>query len=173
MDSGTADQTTGDTSVPDTGVEATTPEAEAGPACVPDANLTMLTLPDASLDDAGDTVASCIGCIVTNCPTQIAACNTDCVCNSGVQKFIDCIVGTDAGAYGCGVKLATTGDALSTALGLCVAGPTFGGPGPGCLVQCGASYLLDGGKEASTSEGGGDATPDSAGEAGGDATSGD
>jgi hypothetical protein len=172
MDSGTADQTTGDTSVPDTGVEAATPEAEAGPACMTDADLTMLMLPDASLDDAGDTIASCIGCIMQNCATQVAACNGDCVCNVAVQKFIQCVAaGTDGGALTCGTKLALGSDSNGLTLGECVAGPKFGGTGPGCLDQCGQGALNKGdGGDSAAPEGGSDATTDGAGDAAPDGT---
>jgi hypothetical protein len=178
MDSGTApDQTTADTSVPDTGtgVETSVADADAGPACTTDADLTMLTLPDASLDDAGDTIATCIGCIMQHCGSQVAACNTDCVCNVAVQKFIQCVAdGTDGGALTCGTKLALGSDSNGLTLGECVAGPKFGGPAPGCLDACGQSALGkgDGGGDSAAPEGGSDATTDSAEEASTDATSG-
>jgi hypothetical protein len=173
MDSGTPDQTVDQSSPVDTGVEAAM-EAEAAPACTTDADLTMLTLPDASLDDAGDTIATCIGCILTNCQTQVAACNSDCVCNVGVQKFIQCVAaGTDGGALTCGTKLALGGDSTSLTLGECVAGPKFGGTGPGCLDQCGQGALNNGdGGDSAAPEGGSDATTDSEGEASTDAATG-
>jgi hypothetical protein len=173
MDSGAPDQTTADTSSPDTGVEAAPADADAGPACTTDADLTMLTLPDASLDDAGDTIASCIGCIMQNCATQVAACNSDCVCNVAVQKFIQCVAaGTDGGALACGTKLALMSDSNGLTLGECVAGPKFAGPPPGCLDACGQSALNngDGGGDSAAPEGGGDATPDGAGDAASDST---
>jgi hypothetical protein len=139
-----------------------------------DADLTMLMLPDASLDDAGDTISTCIQCILTNCPTQVAACNSDCVCNVAVQKFIQCVAdGTDGGALTCGTKLALSSDSNGLTLGECVAGPKFGGTGPGCLDQCGQSALAKGdGGDSAAPEGGEDATTDSAGEASTDAPSG-
>jgi hypothetical protein len=136
-----------------------------------DADLTMLTLPDASLDDAGDTVAGCIGCIMTTCGTQVTTCNGDCVCNVSVQKFIQCVA-SGQGAVVCGTMLEAQGDTNSAALGSCVAAPLVGAPGPGCLGPCGAAGLLkkDGGGDAATTEGGGDATTEGGGEAGTDAT---
>jgi hypothetical protein len=139
-----------------------------------DANLTMLTLPDASLDDAGDTVTSCIACIKSNCTNEVAACNSDCACNVGVQKFIQCVA-AGTGAVVCGTVLATAGNANATALGDCVAAPFVGGAGPGCLGPCGAGYLLtgDSGSDATAPDGGSDATPDSAGDAASDVASGE
>jgi hypothetical protein len=161
MDSGTADQTTDQSSPVDSGVEA---EAEAAP-CVPDSSLDMLMVPDASLDEAGDTIAGCVACIMTNCGSQESACSGDCRCNDAVQKFVHCVA-TGGGALSCGTTLATQGGSNATALALCVAGPAFGGAGPGCIKECGAANLVkDGGGDAS------DATPESGGEAGTDATS--
>jgi hypothetical protein len=170
MDSGAPDQTTDQAAPVDSG--APEAEAEAAPACVPDSSLSMLMIPDASLDEAGDTIAGCIGCIMTNCSSEVQVCSGDCACNAAVQQFVQCVA-AGMGALKCGTTLAQSGGANATVLGLCVAGPMFGGTGPGCINQCGAANLVKDGGDAATTEGGGDATTDGAsGEASTDATSG-
>jgi hypothetical protein len=169
MDSGAPDQTTDQSSPVDSGaVEA---EAEAAPPCVPDSSLSMLMVPDASLDEAGDTIAGCIACIMSNCGPQVTTCSGDCACNAAVQQFVQCVA-SGKGALSCGTTLAQAGGPNATVLGLCVAGPMFGGSGPGCIDQCGASNLVKDGGDAATTEGGSDATLDSSGEASTDAASG-
>jgi hypothetical protein len=167
MDSGAPDQTTDQASPVDSG--APEAEAEAAPPCVPDSSLSMLMIPDASLDEAGDTIAGCIGCIMTNCGSEVTTCSGDCACNAAVQQFVQCVA-MGKGALSCGTTLAQSGGPNATVLGLCVAGPMFGGTGPGCISQCGASNLVDGGDAATTEGGGSDAATDGSGEASTDAS---
>jgi hypothetical protein len=134
-------------------------------ACVPDADLTTLMLPDASLGDSGATVPSCFACIETTCTTEVAACNVDCACNSAVSDFVTCVAG-GMSPINCGMTLAAV-DMQSSNLAFCVAGTPFG-PGPGCLASCGAGGLFnDGGPDGATEGGGDDGGGEgSAGEAG-------
>jgi len=70
------DSNTPDTNVPDTNVPDTTPP----PVVCVDASLTALSVPDASLDDAGATTGTCLACANTSCTSDITACQGDCAC---------------------------------------------------------------------------------------------
>jgi hypothetical protein len=127
-------------------------------ACVPDADLASIMVPDASLGDSGATVPQCFACIQSTCGTEFTACNADCGCNSGVQAFVMCALDPTQNPVMCGTMLAGI-DSTSMALGSCVAGPLLGGTGPGCLQACG--YLppageggVDGATEGGSGEGG-------------------
>jgi hypothetical protein len=143
--------------------------AQEAAACVPDASLLSLMLPDASLGDSGATVPSCFGCIETTCMTEVAACNLDCACNSAVQDFVTCVAAGTSPLI-CGQALAGV-DTQGMNLTYCVAGAPIG-MGPGCLAACGAGGLFGdgGGLPDGATEGGGDdgGGEGSAGEAGGD-----
>jgi hypothetical protein len=147
--------------------EAAAPEAaaetgsmDAGPeACAVDANMASLMVPDASLGDAGATTSGCLTCIQTNCSSGVTACSADCACDTAVVGLLGCVA-SGASLVTCGTPLLTGGDPTETALLSCLAGPAFGGSGPGCLTECGYAGMGDGGKK----EGGG-------GQDGGDAAS--
>jgi hypothetical protein len=67
---------------------------DSAPSCViGDADISTLSPPDASLNDAGASVGACIGCAKTNCSTDVAACNTDCECNTALVCIFECIGG--------------------------------------------------------------------------------
>jgi hypothetical protein len=161
------DQTAGDTgSTPDVANEMA---AETGPeaaACVPDADITMLMVPDAAIGDSGVTLPECYSCIQTTCQTQLAACNLDCGCNAAVQQFAACVVDPTMTLNICGAGLVTGGGATGTTLLACVGGSVasaLGGSGPGCVAQCAPSLLMGGdggGTDGATEGGGGDAAGD-------------
>jgi hypothetical protein len=147
--------------------------AETGPeaaACMIDANIATLMVPDADIGDAGATLPGCYACIQSTCSMQLNTCNADCTCNVAVQTFAQCVA-SGTSLMICGTMLAGGG---TNALNLlsCVAGgnvPQLGGSGPGCFAPCGAGGALDGGTDGGT-EGGGEGGSDAAGEGGSDAT---
>jgi hypothetical protein len=165
------DSGSGDDSATDAGMEA----------CVSDADLTMLMVPDAAIGDSSATVPNCYACILATCQTELTACSADCDCVAGVNQYLTCVSTPGTTGIGCGIMLAQGTNPNGAALGLCVAGPAFGGTGAGCLAQCGVSVPVEAGTEAGTeggteggteagteagSEGGEEAGPT---EAGGDA----
>jgi hypothetical protein len=99
----------------DSGGDSTSP-VDAGQdtavACViGDADITTLSPPDASLSDAGGSVGACIGCAKTSCTADVAACNTDCECNTALVCIFECIGGVGntilTCAEGCGGSLSS------------------------------------------------------------------
>jgi hypothetical protein len=154
-DSGT-DVSVDQGAAPETGPEAA---VEAGPmdtgsmACMVDADLTMIMVPDASIGDSGATTEGCYSCLNTTCSAQIAACNADCACKTEIINFLGCI-GAGGTLITCGAGLLQS-DSTTQQLGACAAGPALGGSGPGCLKQCGVSGPPPTG-DAGTDAGGGD-----------------
>jgi hypothetical protein len=77
--------------------DTTPPPKDTGPdivdsgAVCPDADLTNLPIPDASLGDGAASPAVCIGCVKTSCSTQLSACNGDCDCKALVVDLFGCI----------------------------------------------------------------------------------
>ncbi len=146
-----AGEAASDTGPVDTGAEAA--------ACMTDANLLALPLPDASLGN-GTTVASCFACIESTCATAYAACNADCICNVNTQKLIACVGMPGMNIATCGVALAAGADSTAQTLTSCIEGSALGGPGPGCLTECGLNLNGDSGPgtDGSTDAGGSDGT---------------
>jgi hypothetical protein len=68
-------------------------EAAVDAACVPDADITKLPVPDASIGDAGATAEGCFSCIEQACPTVIAQCNMSCACVAAFEAFDTCLAG--------------------------------------------------------------------------------
>ena len=93
QDSGPGDVTMEAMPMPEAAPEATPDvmEAAADVACVPDANVTMLPVPDASIGDAGATAAGCFSCIEAACPMVIAQCNMSCACVAAFEAFDTCL----------------------------------------------------------------------------------
>ena len=147
---GCGSSTTGSSPAQDSGTDVTTEAAmeaaaeaapEAGPdvaeaavdaPCVPDANITMLPVPDASFGDAGATAATCLSCFETNCMTIVTQCNMSCGCVSAFETFGTCL--------GAGGSLLTCGGAFATNNGLGL-GITSLACALGCAVPqtCGVS----------------------------------
>jgi hypothetical protein len=179
QDSG-SDHTTADTGAPpeaaaEAGVDSGGPDA---PACMTDADLSTLNVPDAEIGDSGAFAPVCYSCIETTCAAALAACSADCVCNVGVQMFIACVATPGMNAISCGTALATSGNANAAALEACVGGPIAQGPPPGCLNECGVNLgggpeggPPDGAAEGGGEGGGGEAGGGDGGSEGGDATS--
>jgi hypothetical protein len=67
---------------------------DSAPSCViGDADISTLSPPDASLNDAGGSVGACIACAKTSCTADVLACNTDCECNTALVCIFECIGG--------------------------------------------------------------------------------
>jgi hypothetical protein len=129
---------------------------EGGPQCVPDADLTMISLPDGSGGDSGVDVSACLACIRSTCAAQLTACSADCTCQVGIDDFVACLSGSTDPRV-CALRL-VNGVPTSLPVAICVGGVALGGTGVGCLIQCGAP--LPPGVEAGSGtapEAGGDA----------------
>jgi hypothetical protein len=158
QDSGAADVTAQDSSQKEAAAETGPEAAPEAAACVPDADIAHLTIPDASIADSGASTDGCYSCIQTSCGSQLSTCSADCACNSAVGQFLACVPGAanPISCVGPLAGLAQSNQAVG-ALTACVGGPLAGGSGAGCLKACGVS--LPGG-----GDGGG---PDSGGDTGG------
>jgi hypothetical protein len=103
---------------------------EAG--CSTDADITMLMLPDAAINDAGATVPGCAACLNTSCKMDISACQANCECREAVVGFFGC-VGKGGQLFTCASSLITLQDPqaqqIGQALALCA--------NASCKTQCG------------------------------------
>jgi len=149
VDSGTVADVTTDVVVEATveaAAEAAAPEAAVDAACVPDANLSSLTIPDASFGDSGVNVPACLSCFESSCPTIVATCDQSCVCVSAVQTFASCI-GTP------GSSLLTCAEGLMSIPGVTI---TQLACALGCETVCGVMLPTpDGGMKTDSSTGDG------------------
>ncbi len=157
-DSGTTPDVTAEAAVEaaaaETGAVDAAPEvAPVSDACVPDANINTIAVPDASFGDAGATAESCLSCFQVSCPAIIAQCNQSCACVAAYESFASCI-GNGGQLLTCGKSLLGAGisfQQLACALGC--ATPSI----------CGVSIPTgtdSGSPESSTTEAGGDAAGD-------------
>jgi hypothetical protein len=126
--------------------------ADAAPksdACVPDANINMLPVPDASLNDSGATAAACVACVQQNCGTLITQCNASCACVDAFEQFELCIGEPTMSLLGCAEQDFANIPGISVTSFICAAG---------CTTPCGVNMMMtpDSGKSdgSSTSEGG-------------------
>jgi hypothetical protein len=108
------------------------------PPCLGDAGLYGLDIPDSGIGNTGATLAECYSCLESTCPMQFMACNTDCTCQKGVLEFFQCLA-SGTPTLSCGMSLQGMGGPAGSALVQCAAAPLLGGPGPGCLSQCGVT----------------------------------
>lgn len=139
-DSGNADAPVDHAAPPvDTGTDA--PKDSGPAACLTDADLNTFPAPDAALDDAGDTAATCIACTKLKCAPELTDCNNDCDCKDSLVQFYDCV--QKGGTFqSCGSSF-LGGNASLQALGLC----DFSS----CRKECGLSgFGQDAGKDAAT-----------------------
>ncbi len=157
VDSGAGDVTMEAMPQIEAAVETGPDVVEAGPeACVPDATLSSIPVPDASLNDSGATAEGCVMCIAQTsaCQPLVMECNQNCACIAAFQMFSQCLGSPGGSLFSCGQSLLSLGsigiDAGSTA---CIAS---------CAIACG--YTLptggDGGNETGPGEGGGEAGGD-------------
>jgi hypothetical protein len=114
-------------------------------ACTTDADITSLTIPDASIGDGGGSTDGCYACIQSTCGAQLTACNQDCTCKGDALTLFQCLASGQS-TTACLGPLATGGfsDPAVLEIGLCLGGSAIGGTGAGCLAQCGVS-IPDGG----------------------------
>jgi hypothetical protein len=140
IDSGAAQDVTTDVEVEaavEAAVESAAPEAAVDAACVPDANLSSLTVPDASIGDSGVDVAACLSCFESSCPMIVATCNQSCACVSAVQTFATCIGTPGSSLLSCASGLMSIPGVGVTQLACAL----------GCTTVCGVSLPTgDGGK---------------------------
>ena len=73
---------------PDAAPDAPAPQDAA---CAVDADIAALSVPDAALDDAGDTTAGCYACIQSGCGAELVICNADCTCKTDALTFLACV----------------------------------------------------------------------------------
>jgi hypothetical protein len=96
QDGGGADSGGATPGVDSGGDSASTVDAgqDSAPSCViGDADISTLSPPDASLNDAGASVGACIACAKTSCSADVTACNGDCPCNTALVCIFECIGG--------------------------------------------------------------------------------
>lgn len=117
-------------------------------ACVSDADLGTLTIPDAAINDAGASTSSCLACLRSLCPTEIAACNGVCECRAVVVDLLDCVA-KGGQLIGCFVQssqgLPSSVTAIAQSLGLCAFSS--------CPKQCGAPASGDAGPDGRPTDG--------------------
>jgi hypothetical protein len=107
------------------------------PGCNP-SGLYGLDVPDSGIGSGGATLAECYSCLESTCSVQFKMCSVDCTCQMGALAFLSCLsAGTPT--LSCGMTFQSTGGPAGSALVQCAAAPIFGGPGPGCLSQCGVT----------------------------------
>jgi hypothetical protein len=116
------------------------------PSCLAeDGGLYGLDVPDSGIGTTGATLAGCFSCMEHTCPGQFMSCNADCMCQQGVLTFLGCVAGGTA-PLSCGMTFQANGGPAANVLLQCTAAPLLGGPGPGCLSECGvASPTADAG----------------------------
>ena len=111
----------------DTGTDA---KDGGGTTCIEDSSIAQLSPPDAAIGEGGASVGLCLGCIKTNCNTELAACAADCPCNNGVESVLGCVLQGGA-LLTCGAPiLGLPGNSsnLGLALGQCL--------GANCQAEC-------------------------------------
>jgi hypothetical protein len=119
-----------------------------GGQCVPgDADISTLNPVDASLNDAGASVGTCVGCAKTKCATGVSACNADCTCNNSLSCTFNCIGGVGNSllscAGQCGISSLAALDPAEKALLLCAFQQ--------CKAECGqggTTTTTDGGADS-------------------------
>jgi hypothetical protein len=115
-------------------------------ACMSDADLTMIMVPDAALPDAGGiSLAACVNCLEGMCHSQLESCNMDCTCHDAIAGALPCIQMMGLSLTCLGTMILT--DPAGMALGACA------------LSNCGAGICTPGG---GGDGGGGDSSTDSA-----------
>ncbi len=158
VDSGAGDVTTEAMPQMEAAVETGPDVMEAmSDVCVPDADITKLMVPDASIGDAGATAAGCFSCIETACPTVIAQCNQSCACVAAFEAFDTCLA-NGGGLLNCVGSNFVNVPGINPQSFICAAG---------CATPSICGYTIpvptDGGDaatESSTGEGGGEAGGD-------------
>ncbi len=101
----------------DTGGDASREAGSDAPteACAVDADLATISLPDAGLGDDAS-IATCLACARSSCPSYVAACDTDCTCVTALVGLFECRASGQS-LTDCSVSLLGMGNAF--ALGEC------------------------------------------------------
>jgi hypothetical protein len=135
IDSGASDVTTEAAveAAAETGPEAA-PEAAVDAACVPDANLSTLTLPDAAIGDSGGNEQACSSCFQGACSMLITMCDQTCACVSAFQAFLACATVNTDGTAGLVTCAETSGLASVQGFNIMSAGCAIG-----CVNVCGVT----------------------------------
>ncbi len=139
---------TKDTSTADT--STSTPDTSTGPVdsgkvpCTTDASLNG-DIPDAAINDAGATTASCFSCARSSCSAEVSACNAECECVNTITTLFTCL-GNGGTIITCGSGLIAGGSQAATPLGSCIVQK--------CGPQCGINFGGGGGGDASTTDSG-------------------
>lgn len=124
-------------------VEAAPVEAAvADAACVPDASLSSITIPDAGLADSGVNVGECLSCFETACPSIVASCDQSCVCVSAIETFAQCIGTPGSSLLGCAAGLESIPGVSITQLACALP----------CATPCGVSLTGDSGVDGATTD---------------------
>jgi hypothetical protein len=139
------DDVSAETGTAETGFDAGLPPDATVEACTPDAALTSIPPPDASIGDSGATLAGCLTCMLAGCPTLVSECSASCVCNAAFLQFEGCAAGGTSPVT-CATTLATQANLPVTDLVECVMG---------CGLLCDAPLLGDGGPAGSDAGEGG------------------
>lgn len=151
-DSGVADVTT--EKAVEAAVEAASEAGVDAPpeACTSDVNITDLPIPDASIGETGATVAGCVSCVETACPSLPAVCDMTCGCPAAFIGFEQCL-GAGGSILTCAGGLAEGAGIPLTSLACAAA----------CSPQCGLGTVI-GGEGGVVEGGGGDAPTDAVGQ---------
>lgn len=161
VDSGSGDVTTEAMPPMEAAVETGPDVVEAGPdVCVPDAMLSSIPVPDASLNDSGATAAGCVMCIAQTaaCQPLVTECNQNCACIAAFQMFSECLGSPGGSLFSCGQSLLSLGSiGIDAGTAGCIAS---------CAIACG--YTLPSGGDGGKDGGGGEAGEEGGSEAGGD-----
>ncbi len=109
-------------------VEAAAPEAAVDAACVPDASLSSIPIPDAGFGDSGIDVMACFACVQTECPSVVAMCNMSCACISAVEMAAKCLGSAGGSLLNCASDLSSAGISITSCPSVL-----------GCAAACGVN----------------------------------
>ncbi len=125
---------------PDAGVpDANRPDGRPAPrdvggpvqdACVPGPSIMDAGIPDAAVSADGGNTAACAACVAVACPSEVAACDAECVCNVAANQLFACLA-TGQSAVGCAQQVGFLSSPALQALGTCVLGAQQ------CRAACG------------------------------------
>lgn len=87
-------------------------KSDAAPIECLDADITQFTVPDAAAGDSGVNVGACVGCIKTNCTSELQGCQADCDRRDSVIGVFAC-VGQGKALTACGAGLLSAGSAAT------------------------------------------------------------
>jgi hypothetical protein len=111
---------------------------DAGPAptdasCTPGPSILDAGVPDAAISADGGTTGACAACIVAACPTEVAACDSECECNLAANDLFTCL-NSGQSAIACGQQIGAVNSPALQAVGQCAFTATQ------CRTPCGVSF---------------------------------